>query len=196
MNFDFGIGIDPGTTHTGMAIVDVLNKKLIFAQHVENNDLIQWIGSTGCHGLFLSKNINEVFHKNTLVGIERIISYGKAVGNATLDTAEWVGRFRQEAYHKFAEVDMIRRPDVKVSLCGSVTYRGEKGALKSVTDAMMKHVAMDCFPQTGGGKKPAIGTEKNPGPLFHMPSKKNGGDHCWSSLFVILTALRKRGLYV
>jgi hypothetical protein len=54
-----------------------------------------------------------------LVVVERIQSRGMPVGQDTIDTAEWAGRFLQKARDSHLEAAGIFRSKVKVHLCGS-----------------------------------------------------------------------------
>lgn len=102
---------------------------------------------------------------------ERIRSYGMPAGASLFETCEWSGRF-QEAW----EVKGIRyqwhwlpRKEVKLNLCGSPRAK----------DANVRQAVIDRF----GGKDKAIGTKKNPGPLYGCSKD------CWAAVAVGLTWL-------
>lgn len=56
--------------------------------------------------------------KGHRVGIERVRSYGGIIGNETIDTAEWSGRFQEAATQVGATVIMVPRKTVATHLCG------------------------------------------------------------------------------
>ena len=101
--------------------------------------------------------------------IEGVASYGMAVGMSVFDTVEWIGRFREAFGFDFTH--KVYRKDVKLFLCGSPRAK----------DANIRQRIIDIFPATGGGKRPQIGTKKEPGPLYGMSK------HAWSALAVGLT---------
>lgn len=54
------------------------------------------------------------------VVIERIASYGMAVGKEVFETCEWVGRFAEVAERGYnATVEYVYRRDEKLTICGS-----------------------------------------------------------------------------
>lgn len=54
------------------------------------------------------------------VVIERVASYGLAVGRDVFETCEWIGRFTQAADERGGNVSYIYRKDEKVYLCGDM----------------------------------------------------------------------------
>ena len=107
--------------------------------------------------------------------IEKIVSYGQAIGQSTIDTIQWIGRFIQQflAHWRCPHgARLIYRKDVKEYLCRSLRAK----------DAHIRQAIIDRYPATGGGKTPQIGTKKDPGPLYGIKS------HLWSALAVGLTA--------
>ena len=97
----------------------------------------------------------------TRLVIEKIASYGMAVGEEVFETCVWTGRFMQAfgAEH----CDRITRHQVKINLCGSARAK----------DANIRQAVIDRF-----GGSSAI---KKGGPLY-----KVSGD-VWSALAVALT---------
>ena len=63
------------------------------------------------------------------------------------------------------------RANVKMHLCGRTTAK----------DTHVRQALLARFPQTGGGKTPAVGTKKQPGPLYGV---KNDA---WAALAVAVT---------
>jgi len=105
--------------------------------------------------------------------IEMIASYGMPVGREVFETCVWIGRFAQAAHGKWHPV---YRRDVKLELCGSPRAK----------DANVRQAIIDLYPPTGGGKRPQIGTKREPGPLYGIRADE------WAALGVGLTWLRKR----
>lgn len=99
------------------------------------------------------------------LAIEMIASYGMAVGSEVFDTCIWIGRFIQAWNGPYTQVF---RKDVKMHLCGQTKAK----------DANVRQALIDRF---GPGKDKAIGTKKNPGPLYGI-----SGD-IWAALAVAVT---------
>jgi len=110
------------------------------------------------------------------LAIERIASYGMAVGREVFETCEWVGRFTQ-SWHDPGAVKLVYRKDVKMHLCGTPRAK----------DANIRQALLDLFPRTGGGKCPQIGIKSAPGPLFGVSS------HAWPALGVAVTVANWHG---
>jgi hypothetical protein len=98
--------------------------------------------------------------------IEKIESFGMAVGAEVFETVFWSGRFAQALGGDFHR---IGRKDVKMHLCHSMR----------ATDANIRCALIDKF----GGKDAAIGRKANPGPLYGISKD------CWSALAVGITWL-------
>lgn len=101
--------------------------------------------------------------------IERIRSYGMPAGAELFETCEWSGRFWQRWTDSIPgnEAHWLPRKDVKLNLCGNPRAK----------DANIRQAIIDRF----GGKAAAIGTKKNPGPLYGV-----SGD-VWAAIAVGLT---------
>lgn len=113
------------------------------------------------------------------LAIEKIEARGMPVGQETLDTAVWVGRFAQAWYNRSSsKAKLIYRRDVKRYLCGRL----------NASDANIRQALIDLFPASGGGKTPQIGIKSNPGPLFRVKS------HAWAALAVAVTATQYEGV--
>ena len=98
--------------------------------------------------------------------VEAMTSYGMAVGQSTLDTIFWAGRFYQSVQPCQAEV--LARRIVKINLCGSAKAK----------DSNIRMALIDRF---GGSKEVAIGLKTSKGPLYGITS------HCWAALAVAVT---------
>lgn len=135
-------GIDPGEKQS--AVVGWDGEKVVLA--IENsNDLV--LG-------FLAESAGEV-------AIEQLRGYGMVVGNETLDTTWWSGRFYEAAQGRCT---MIPRKDVLSHIC-----ENRKAGDKEIRAALIDKIG-------------AQGTKKNPGPL-----KAIAGTHLFAALAVAVT---------
>jgi len=144
--------IDAGTFQSAFVRTDC--KKIVSKGIVPNEQIAAML-----------RNLN----KTDRVAIEMIACYGMPVGREVFETCLWVGRF-VEAYESthFAKAELIYRREVKMELCGTMKAK----------DANIRQALLDIFPQTGGGKTPAIGTKTKQGELYGMKS------HMWAALGV------------
>lgn len=153
------MGIDPGPDKSGVAAIK--DGRLVDAGHIDNHQLL-----IVCR---------EAAHKTeTLVAVERVVAYGRVVGQSTIDTAYWSGRFAEAARTD----NLISFPDVKLQLCG----------LQQVKNSQVRQATLDLFPATGGGSCPQKGTKSRQGPLYGIK-----GDHAWSALAVAVAWAEKSG---
>lgn len=141
------LAIDPGTTHSGWVLYD--GKYPQVCGVTENHELLGIIN-----------------HHQGRVAIERVVSYGMAIGFETICTIEWIGRFLQAAGAD--RTRLIPRKEVGKHVCND-------GRAK---DPNIRQALIDRW----GGKAEAIGNVKKPGPLFSVKS------HAWSALAVAVTA--------
>lgn len=105
------------------------------------------------------------------LAIERIASYGMAVGREVFETCEWIGEFRGLWRLRCKSAHLVYRKDVKMHLCGSPRAK----------DANIRQALIDMF----GGKEKAIGRKATPGPLYGVKS------HAWPALGVAVTAAQQ-----
>lgn len=98
------------------------------------------------------------------VAIEKLVAYGQRVGDLTFETTWWSGRFWQAIpYYARKSCRMIGRKEVKLFLTGVTNTKD-----KQVREALV-------------AKYEAVGTKKNPGPLYGISS------HAWAALAVAVT---------
>lgn len=153
------LAIDPGTTESGWCVFGAAR---VAASGVMPNDEI-----LNLLGIVVAERL----------AIERVASYGMAVGREIFETCEWVGEFRNEWRRRGrGEAILIYRKDVKMHLCGTTRAK----------DQNVRQALLDMFPRSGGGKTPQIGTKAQPGPLFGVSS------HAWAALGVAVTAVQRR----
>lgn len=146
------LAIDPGTTHSG------------------------WV--TYADGVPLRGGVDEnhemllvIANHNGPVAIEEVRSYGMTIGQETIDTIRWIGRFQQAAGGE--RVRLIPRKEVCKHVCND-------GRAK---DTNIRTALLDRY----GGKAEAVGNVKKPGPLYWVKS------HMWPALAVAVTASETRG---
>ena len=98
------LAIDPGNAESGWVMVDEILFPLAFAK--EPNDAVESIIT------LQSEHIDRVV-------IERIASYGMAVGREVFETCEEVGRLSVLAETCGIPVSYVYRKDEKLTICGS-----------------------------------------------------------------------------
>jgi hypothetical protein len=99
-----------------------------------------------------------------VVVIEKIESYGMAVGAEVFDTVFWAGRFAEAAER--VTVVMLPRRVVKLTLCGDSRAK----------DANIRQALLDRF-----GGSAAVGRKAAPGPLYGISRD------VWSALAIAVT---------
>lgn len=122
-----------------------------------------------CDTVYSSMLDTWIFERSARIVIEMVQSFGMPVGAEIFETCVWVGRFERAAQ----ESARVYRKEVKIHLCGSMRAK----------DANIRQAIIDRY----GGKERAIGTKKNPGPLYGVK-----GDE-WSAIAVGLTYLETKG---
>lgn len=142
------LSIDPGTVQSAFVLWDgetILDKGIF-----ENNDILEYLK----------------FRIADLLVIEKVASYGMAVGESTFETVFWSGRFAQAWPGR---IRRTTRGDVKMHLCGSM--RAKDG---NVRQALIDRLG-------------APGTKKNPG-LTYGCSKD-----VWAALALAVTTYDQEG---
>lgn len=147
------LGIDPGTTESAYCLWD--GERVIEGAIFPNGDLL--------------KLLRDCFWECDVIAVEKIASYGMAVGAEVFETCVWTGRFVQ-ACPRPEDVIRIPRLDVKVHLCKSARAK----------DANISQALKDRFGD--------VGTKKNPGRLFGVKS------HIWAALAVAVTVYDMKSL--
>jgi hypothetical protein len=139
------LSIDPGTHESGYSRFDGV--RVISAGVMGNEDLLKIVADDN----------------SDVLAIEKIVSYGSAVGQETFDTCVWIGRFMQ-AWGVPEDVMLIPRRKVKAHVCGPGKW-GDPDVRKALIT-----------------KLGPAGTKKSPGATFGVTS------HAWSALAVGVTA--------
>lgn len=136
------LAIDPGNKESGVVIVDSKTLKPIFAEKMDNDELIDCI-----YEKF------EPFNAYNDVAIEMIASYGMPVGVEVFETCVFIGRLKEAISNVYpgVSIDYIYRKDEKMNLCQSM----------KANDTTIKQALVDRF--TPGQKNYGKGTKKEPG---------------------------------
>lgn len=156
------IGIDPGFSHSGVAVLLPGDQPLGPSGHWSNTVLVDWL-------LSMTQR-----HPEAHIVVEMLCSYGTCVGRTTFDTAVMVGRIMSTV--NASRFHLITRPTVLNFLCGK----------KGTTKAAVRAAVLDYYPASGGGSTPQIGTAKQPGPLYSIRGK---GDHVVDAMAVAIAFL-------
>ncbi len=142
------LAIDPGTRESAWLLFD--GYPVTFGIH-PNEELRTHLGNAQV--------------RSDVVVIEKIESYGMAVGAEVFETVRWAGRF-EEAVQP-TPVVLLPRRTVKLTLCHDSRAK----------DANIRQALIDRF----GGKDAAIGSKKAPGPLYGITKD------VWSALAIAVT---------
>jgi hypothetical protein len=141
------LAIDPGTHESGYCLYD--GGRVITAGVMGNSDLLKIVADD----------------RSDVLAIEKVVSYGRAVGQEVFDTCEWAGRFRQ-VWGSPDETLSVTRLQVKKAL-------GLKGSDdEAAVNKRLREVI---------GEK---GTKANPGPTFGVAT------HAWAALGVAYAAAK------
>ncbi len=153
------LAIDPGPVQSAWVLL-VDGKPTRFAI-ADNYTLLESLGDGWLHGQATPHD---------MLAIEMIASYGMPVGAEVFQTCVWIGRFVQAwcGQHAF-----VYRKDVKLHLCGQARAK----------DGNVRQALIDLY----GGKAKAIGTKKQPGPLYGVSAD------VWQALAVAVTHADKAG---
>lgn len=131
------LAIDPGSTHSGYALIDGETRRPINVGKTDN-DLVFGMIRAGLHDR---------------IAIEMIASYGMAVGAEVFQTCVWIGRFVQHNAHMYdpATCELVFRREVKLHHCHNA---GAKDS--NVTQALIDRFA-------SGVRNRGKGTKSEPG---------------------------------
>ena len=153
--------IDPGNTQSGYAVIEMPNFHLVGFGKVENEELLRMLE------IYNEKNDNT---PDTFV-IEKIASYGMAVGKDVFETCYWIGQFTHALKHR--KVADVYRRDEKIILCGSMKAKDSNIRQELIN----RHARFDF--------KNGKGTKANPD-TFYGVSKD-----MWSAIAVGVTYYEK-----
>lgn len=122
----------------------------------------------------LLKIIEDYAHCCNYLVVERIASYGMAVGKTVFETCEWVGRFAQKAIANGYAVDYVYRLDEKLAICHDAKA-GDANIRRALIDRFAKH-------DFKNGK----GTKKKPDVFYGFAADE------WAAMAVGVTWLDRR----
>lgn len=150
------LAIDPGPSQSACVLWDgsrVISREIL--PNLTMNSLV-----SGC-----AQRDTDSTSGVHLLAIEKIASYGMAVGAEVFETVFWTGRF-VESWLSVRDGCQIRIPrgEIKIHLCRSMKAK----------DANIRQALIDRFG--------APGTKKAPGALYGVTS------HCWAALAVAVCA--------
>lgn len=150
------IAIDPGNVESAFVRIDD-QYKLYEHEKIRNEELVNRI-----YGY--SRICDQVV-------IERIASYGMAVGRSVFETCEWIGRFTQMAVEHSLPVDYVFRIDEKMAICRDARA-GDANIRRALIDRFARHDL-----RTGKG------TKKNPDYFYGFAKDE------WAAMAVAVTFL-------
>lgn len=146
--------IDPGTTQSGWVLFS--GQKVRASGTSPNAHVLERIRVLGGY-------VANGLHEPTLLAVERFEARGMPIGDESIETLLWTGRFIQ-AWHKPDEVVRVKRSAVKLQLCG--TSRAK--------DPNVRQALIDRLGPPG--------TKAKPGPTYGVSS------HAWAALAVAVVA--------
>ena len=134
------LAIDPGNTESAHVMMnpDYSIQDCGFAKF--RNDLT----------LYGVQEVCSLYGDQLTVVIEKVASYGMAVGAEVFETCIWIGRFAQAALERGCRVEYVYRLDEKLALCHDSRAR----------DSNIRQALVDRFAKFD--KKTGKGTKKHP----------------------------------
>ena len=142
--------IDPGTMQSGW--VGLQDGRVTSSGTSSNEHLLERIR-------VISGYISAGLHPAMTLAIERFEARGMPIGDESIETLIWTGRFIQ-AWHDPAAVVRVKRSAIKIALCGTAKAK----------DANIRQALID--------RIGAPGTKHKPGPTYGVTS------HAWAALAV------------
>ena len=159
------LGVDPGNVDSAWVIYEPTTKTLLRHGLEANEILLERI-------LLADWSTTELqIPTPTHMAMELIQSMGMAVGQTIFDTCIWTGRFVQAWQQDRVDNTLIYVP-----------RRAEKLLLCGTMRAKDKNIRQSIMDRYGSTRQLALGTKKNPGPLYGMAKDK------WAAMAVAITA--------
>lgn len=148
------LGIDPGTKQSGFALF--ADGRVHESGVQPNQELLERVATVGAY-------VRAEMHQPLILAIERFEARGMPIGDDSIETIIWTGRFAQ-AWYRPEDVVFVRRGAIKVELCGTAKAK----------DANIRQALIDRLgPQ---------GTKAAHGPTYGVAS------HAWAALAVAVVA--------
>jgi hypothetical protein len=143
------LALDPGTRATGYVVMT--RDRVQDAGHLPNPQVLAMVRD----------------HAGP-IACETIEARGMPLGQDTLTTNVWIGRYWQAADERSLWFTGLKPSEVNVCLCGSTR----------ASDASVRRALIDRF---GPEVVDAVGTRRAPGPLYRV---KGHAGHGWAALAV------------
>lgn len=132
------LALDVGTTESGFCLVEVETYKPLKFGKIANEELLQIVKTEDYE----------------LLVYEKFASYGMAIGESTIKSIEWNGRYIQSALDRNINTYPVLRKDEKLCLCGTMRAK----------DSNIRQALIDRFAKFDF--KNGKGTKKNPDWLY------------------------------
>lgn len=155
--------IDPGNIESAYCVIDAATLRPMQFGKVGNDELLGTV-----RGFAIPTDSPE------LVVIERVASYGMAVGREVFETCEWTGRFAEAALEREVPVAYVYRRDEKLHICGD----------SKAKDANIRRALIDRFARHD--LKNGKGTKKKPDWFYGITAD------VWAAYAVGLTYIETR----
>lgn len=157
--------IDPGNVESAYCLIDDKELRPLEFNKVPNTDLVE-----------LLRFFGRCTNAPDVVVIERVASYGMAVGQTVFQTCEWIGRFAEASLMAGLPVDYLYRQDEKLHICRDSRAK----------DANIRRALIDRFAQHD--LKNGKGTKKKPDFFYGFRAD------IWAAYAVAITWAENRGL--
>ena len=128
------LAIDPGSVQSAFCLIDEASFRPVRFAKVHNPELLSGIAGMDAGS----------------VVIERVASYGQAVGRDVFATCEWIGRLTEAAVRDGKAVHYIYRREEKAALCGRMNA-GDADVRRALID---RFAAFDLRSGKGTKKRP------------------------------------------
>lgn len=155
--------IDPGNIESAYCMIDAATLRPIQFGKVGNDELLGML-----------RRFAVPTDAPELVVIERVASYGMAVGREVFETCEWTGRFAEAALEREVPVAYVYRRDEKLHICGD----------SKAKDANIRRALIDRFARHD--LKNGKGTKKKPDWFYGITAD------VWAAYAVGLTYIETR----
>lgn len=157
------LALDPGSSHTGWALVDDESGMVLEHGRHPNETLLAWYRDA-------LVNDEETLDRGDLVVLEFMSPRGMLTSEHEFDALWWAGRLTEALERTgLVRIERVSRQEVKFVLLG------KHGVPKA--DAAVRAILIDRY-ASGGGKEAAIGVKAHPGPLYGIKADE------WAALAV------------
>ena len=153
------LAIDPGTEQSAYCFWPLPHLAVVARAGIWSNlELLERL-----------RNAQAMREAGRILVIEQIRSMGLEIGQSTMDTIEWCGRFREAWEGRGGTVVMLPRQEVKLHMTGRAR----------ATDKNINQAIWDRFGD--GERRVCVGTKKAPGPFYGFKADM------WQAVAVALT---------